>query len=204
MKIYGEECKKQAKVEKILRSLTPNFEHIVVGIEEAHDLSSMTIEKLSGTLQAHEQYMNEKKVEKPIEQALQSQVSIKDDQSGETSQKSGGSRGRGRRRSGYFYNKSRSGHNNNYGVGGNNQEKSNTNHQQNSRGHGRGRGRGRYDKSNVKCYSCHKHGHYSNECRYKDNTHRAQCVQEDDDDGDHALLMVTAVGEDTKLPHMVH
>ncbi|GAV74127.1 UBN2 domain-containing protein [Cephalotus follicularis] len=60
MKIYGEEHTEQAKVEKILRALTPRFGHVVVSIEEAHDLSAMTVDEVSGTLQAHEQRMNEK------------------------------------------------------------------------------------------------------------------------------------------------
>ncbi|GLT78984.1 hypothetical protein SLA2020_504990 [Shorea laevis] len=68
MKIYGEEYTEQTKVEKILRTLTPKFEHIVVAIEEAHDLSQMTVEELLGSLEAHEQRMNEKRTEKSIEQ----------------------------------------------------------------------------------------------------------------------------------------
>ena len=52
----------------------------MVAIEEVHDLSAMTVGELSGTLQAHEQRMNEKKIEKPIEQAFQSQVSTKEEQ----------------------------------------------------------------------------------------------------------------------------
>ncbi|XP_010269649.1 PREDICTED: uncharacterized protein LOC104606252 [Nelumbo nucifera] len=202
MKTYGEEYKEQAKVEKILWSLTSRFEHIVVALEEAHDLSSMTTKELSDTLQAHEQRMNEKQNEKPIEQALQAQVSIKGEQSGETSRKHSSSRGRGRGCGGHYYNnRSRGGYNNNYETRGsqnNDQEKSDSTHQQNTRGRGRGRGRGRYDKSNVECYSCHRHGHYSSLCRYKDNTQRAHYVQEDDDDdddGDHTLLMVTATSE---------
>ncbi|XP_068486664.1 uncharacterized protein [Phaseolus vulgaris] len=76
MKTNGETHSKQAKVEKILRSLTPRFEHVVVAIEEANDISKMTIWLLSGSLQAHEQRMNGNKIEKPIEQALQAQASI--------------------------------------------------------------------------------------------------------------------------------
>lgn len=37
----------------------------------------MTIEELLGSLKAHEHRMNEKSIEKPIEQAFQSQASIK-------------------------------------------------------------------------------------------------------------------------------
>ncbi|GKU86688.1 hypothetical protein SLEP1_g1181 [Rubroshorea leprosula] len=53
-KIYGEEYKEQGKMEKILRTLTPKFEHIVAAIEDAHDLSQMTVDELSGSLEAHE------------------------------------------------------------------------------------------------------------------------------------------------------
>ena len=43
MKTKGETHSKQAKVEKILRSLTPRFEHVVAAIEEANDISKMTV-----------------------------------------------------------------------------------------------------------------------------------------------------------------
>ena len=62
-------------MEKILRSLTLRFEH-VAAIEEANDISKMTVRLLSGSLRAHEQRMNNNKIEKPIEQALQAQASI--------------------------------------------------------------------------------------------------------------------------------
>jgi len=75
MKTNGETHSEQAKVEKILRSLTPRFEH-VVAMEEANDISKMTVRLLSGSLRAHEQRMNDNNIEKPIEQALQAQASI--------------------------------------------------------------------------------------------------------------------------------
>ena len=37
MKTNGETHSEQTKVEKILRSLTPRFEHVVSAIEEAND-----------------------------------------------------------------------------------------------------------------------------------------------------------------------
>ena len=66
MKAYGEKHKDHNIVEKILQTLTTRFEHVVVAIKKAHDLSAMTVDELSGTLQAHEQRMNEKNIEKPI------------------------------------------------------------------------------------------------------------------------------------------
>ncbi|GKV24501.1 hypothetical protein SLEP1_g34108 [Rubroshorea leprosula] len=98
--------------------------HIAAAIEEAHDLSQMTVEELSGSLEAHEQRMNEKRTEKSIEQAFQSQVSIKGDQGGETSQKHGDD----------------------------DQEKSNFGHRQNTRGRGCGCGRGRYKENDQKAH----------------------------------------------------
>jgi len=57
--------KEQANV--ILRSLTPKFEHVVAEIEEANDISKMTLRLLFGSLRAHEQQMNDNNIEKPIE-----------------------------------------------------------------------------------------------------------------------------------------
>ncbi|GLT56152.1 hypothetical protein SLA2020_292200 [Shorea laevis] len=151
----------------------------------------MTVEELSGSLEAHKQRMNEEWTEKPIEQAFQSQVSIKGDQGGETSQKHGGFCGRGQG-CGFYFNK---------GHSGDDREKSIFGQQHNARGRGRGHGcgRGRYDKSHVECYSCHKCGHYSSECRYKENDQKAHYVQKEDDSEDHALLMVTSANEASNL-----
>jgi len=44
--------------------------------QEANDISKMTVRLLSGSLRAHEQRMNENKIEKPIEQTLEAQASI--------------------------------------------------------------------------------------------------------------------------------
>jgi len=53
MNTNGETHSEQTKVEKILRSLTPKFEHVVAAIEDASDISTMTIRLLSGSLRAH-------------------------------------------------------------------------------------------------------------------------------------------------------
>ena len=47
-------------VEKILRSLSPKFEHIIVAIEESKDISTLSINQLTGSLQVPEQRLQKK------------------------------------------------------------------------------------------------------------------------------------------------
>jgi gag-polypeptide of LTR copia-type len=42
-------------VEKILRSLTDNFENVVCAIEDSKDLAKLTVDELASSLEAHEQ-----------------------------------------------------------------------------------------------------------------------------------------------------
>ena len=46
--------------EKALNTLPMKFDHVVAGIQEAKDLSTMTIEELQGQLTLHKQKINEK------------------------------------------------------------------------------------------------------------------------------------------------
>jgi hypothetical protein len=48
-------------VEKILRSLTDNFENVVCAIEESKDLAKLTVDELAGSLEAHEQCKRKKR-----------------------------------------------------------------------------------------------------------------------------------------------
>ncbi|XP_068471840.1 uncharacterized protein [Phaseolus vulgaris] len=167
--------RQQTKVEKILRSLAPIFEHVVAAIEEVNDISTMTVRLLSGSLRVHEQRMNDNKIEKPIEQALQAQASI-----GSFYHKHITSQGRGRGRGGSYSSKGRGGQNHGSAEQNNIGSKHNPSLNNSLRGeHGRGGGGGIYNKSNVECYKCHKHDHYANECRSKGDNHAANCAQED-------------------------
>ena len=62
-------------MEKILRSLTNNFENVVCVIEESKDLETFTVDELAGSLEAHEC----KEKEETLDQALQTKASIKDE-----------------------------------------------------------------------------------------------------------------------------
>ncbi|KAL5816417.1 hypothetical protein ACOSQ3_024795 [Xanthoceras sorbifolium] len=154
--------------EKILRSLDPKFDFIVVALEETKDLETMSVEELVGSLQAHEQKVTRRSDDRVLEQALQSKLSINEKryEQGGTSQQ-GRERGRGSRGRG---SEARS-----RGRGGRDTNRGGRGHQNYvPRGRGRG-GRGGYnnrpiiDKRNVQCYNCHKYGHYSNECRGNPN-----------------------------------
>lgn len=46
IKVYGEMLASRSVATKILRSLPPKFDHVVVSIEESKNLSSMTKEEL--------------------------------------------------------------------------------------------------------------------------------------------------------------
>nr|GEX40123.1 retrovirus-related Pol polyprotein from transposon TNT 1-94 [Tanacetum cinerariifolium] len=58
MRSYGEIISDEMVVAKVLRSLTPNFDHVVAAIEESKDLSKFSFDELMGSLQAHEARIN--------------------------------------------------------------------------------------------------------------------------------------------------
>lgn len=49
-------------VDKILRILMPQFDHIIVAIEESRDLEKMKVEELQNSLEAHEQRVAERRI----------------------------------------------------------------------------------------------------------------------------------------------
>ncbi|XP_074326948.1 uncharacterized protein LOC141664890 [Apium graveolens] len=96
MKRNGESLDDVRVMEKLLRSLTRKFDYVVTSIEESKDLSTISIDELAGSLQAHEQRMNQYDDASHLEKVLQSKVSIAD-----SSGSSDSVRGRGGFRGGY-------------------------------------------------------------------------------------------------------
>ncbi|KAJ1391337.1 hypothetical protein SESBI_36728 [Sesbania bispinosa] len=72
----GDERVKQVR----LQTLRDDFENIVCAIEESTDLSTLTVEELAGSLEAHEQRRKKKKGES-LEQILQAKATIKEENS---------------------------------------------------------------------------------------------------------------------------
>ncbi|CAL0304864.1 unnamed protein product [Lupinus luteus] len=73
MKQCGEEMSNATIVEKILRIVTPRFDNMVVAIEETGKVETMNVEELQGSLETHEQRLNERGPDKQSHQALQVQ-----------------------------------------------------------------------------------------------------------------------------------
>ena len=93
----GEMLPETRVVEKILRSLTDNFENVVCAIEESKDLAKFTVDELAGSLEAHKQC--KKKKEETLDQLLQTKALIKDEKvlySTNIQGRGRGSRGNGR------------------------------------------------------------------------------------------------------------
>ncbi|KAI3789477.1 hypothetical protein L2E82_02274 [Cichorium intybus] len=58
MRSYGEKITDESIVGKILRSLSPKYDHVVAAIEESKDLSTYSVDELMGSLQTHEVRIN--------------------------------------------------------------------------------------------------------------------------------------------------
>ena len=78
MKKNGEELKESRIVEKILRSLTEEFENLVDTIEETKDVDTMTVEELATSLTSFEQ-RRRKKQQQSMEEALQAKTRISEE-----------------------------------------------------------------------------------------------------------------------------
>ncbi|XP_072090655.1 uncharacterized protein [Arachis hypogaea] len=73
MRVYGEDMPDSKVVEKILRTMPMKYDHVVTTILESHDMDTMTIAELQGTMESHISRILEKS-EKSIEEALKSRL----------------------------------------------------------------------------------------------------------------------------------
>ena len=107
MKTHGERMDQLVIVEKILRSMTRQFDYVVAAIEESNDLNTMTIDELQSSLLVHEQRMQSHiREEQVLKVAFDDSAGRKDgDRNGGRGRGRGGFRGRGRGRDRQQYNK---------------------------------------------------------------------------------------------------
>ncbi|OIW03205.1 hypothetical protein TanjilG_21837 [Lupinus angustifolius] len=64
MRSCGKVLKEKSLVEKVLRTLTCKYDHIVVAIEESKNLEELKIEELQASLESHELRLKERNPEK--------------------------------------------------------------------------------------------------------------------------------------------
>lgn len=74
MKGCGETMTDRTIIEKVIRTLTSLFDHVIVATQEASDLFTMKLEDLVGSLEAHEMQIVERKGIQEAIQALQAQT----------------------------------------------------------------------------------------------------------------------------------
>ncbi|XP_006593150.1 uncharacterized protein [Glycine max] len=74
MNAYGDKQSDLGIIDKVLRTLTPRFDHIVVAVEQGQNLEEMKIEELQGILEAQEMRLNERNSQRSVEQAMQVQT----------------------------------------------------------------------------------------------------------------------------------
>ncbi|KAK2415336.1 hypothetical protein QL285_037825 [Trifolium repens] len=127
----GSNLEEQETVEKVLRTLTTRFDHIIVTIEETKDLSEVKLEDLQSTLEAHEMKHGEKDQGKEDEQALYAKFKKFQNKKNWQKNKNGKDCVEDKPES---------------SSGGGGKQKSNSK---------------KKDKSHIQCFKCSKFGHYA-------------------------------------------
>ncbi|KAK2394637.1 hypothetical protein QL285_056445 [Trifolium repens] len=166
MKACGETLSEQVIIEKVLRSLTPQFDYIVVAIEHSKDLSSMRIEELQSSLEAQELRLTERNSEREVEQQALKAASEKKYQKKSWSEA-----------------KNRS-------DGAQKPETSTSDKQKYQKG------KERFDKTKVRCYCCQKLGHFTADCRSNKERESEEANMARSFDDEHVLLMAYESDDD--------
>lgn len=150
MKGCGEKLDDQMIMEKILRSLSPRFDYIVCVIEESKNLEDLKIEELQGSLEAHEQMLNDRDTERSTNQALQAHSS----------------KGKGRGK--WSTDKGKGSHKTHSKNSKETQSETGESSGQHKNGVKSWKKEGKkFDKIKIKCFNCNKYGHFALECTHK-------------------------------------
>ncbi|XP_017420400.1 uncharacterized protein LOC108330427 [Vigna angularis] len=172
MKSCGDTVTDLMVIEKIMQSLPPTFDHIVVAIEESRDLEKLKIEELQSSLEAYEMRMRERNPIKREEQVLKVQHEEK-----KTTKKWKGKHGKGKWRKDRNKDDQNESSTEDEGKSEKNFEKK--------------------DKRNIECFNSHKYGHYTRECyaekeeQKKRHGKEAYAAQVESDSEEPIILMTT-------------
>nr|XP_012575456.1 uncharacterized protein LOC105853018 [Cicer arietinum] len=188
MRTNGESLIKVVIIEKILRTLTQRYNHIMVAIEESKDLDKMKVEDLQGSLEACELRVRER-----CAATSTSQVQVLQPQDNKKTNQCNMKHKKGKRKFKWYKkydsdeetgdSDDRSGSSRNQNISDNNNKNSN--------------GKKKFNKKGIQCYNCKKWGHFANECKSKNvqiEDDEAQMAA-DDSDSDDVLLMTTTNGD---------
>ena len=170
-------------VEKILRTLPRQFDHVVVAIEESKDLDTMQIEELQHSLEAHKMRTNRRISHQ--EHALHARSNYK-----------------GKGKGPWKGNKSNTTTKNQEQViaKGSKSSKGKTTCQTSQKSNSNNNKEWKFNKRKVKYYNCQKLGHYAKECwqgegaKNKPSNH-ANLAQVEGSDFELVLLMATISSE---------
>lgn len=140
MKLYSETLSNKAIMEKILRTLPSEFDHLVITIEETKDLNEVKIEELQGALEARKLKITGRKEEKDEEQALLARFKQEESKKEFWKTKKGKNQ--------YI-----------------DKEKHNDKPESSKSGGESSKNKGKkFDKKQVQCFNCDKYGYYASEC----------------------------------------
>ncbi|GAU44417.1 hypothetical protein TSUD_100640 [Trifolium subterraneum] len=175
MKACGEALSDRSKIEKVLRTLTEKFDHIVVAIEESKDLATMKIEELQASLEAHELRVKQRSSNKAVEQALQAKIQNKNYKG----------KDKWKKKKEEPENSSKNSKTQAVGSIKGNQNKKNP--------------KKKIDKKDIQCYNCQNYGHYARECNSKKvergDKDEAQFANGGGSDSNDSLLMAITNSE---------
>ncbi|OIW01880.1 hypothetical protein TanjilG_31062 [Lupinus angustifolius] len=189
----GETLIEQHVVEKILRTLHPKFEHVVVVIEEAKDLDNLTIDELQGSLEVHEQRFMERQIYRQSDHALSAQFKKKDGPGQNDKFRRDKTKWQGGRRI----------ETDNFKLGSNSQQRTNSNNQNNcfevfkaKKGNNQLGRMKKKDKSKIQCFNCRNWGHFASECKEKrviQTKEEEARLEKDEESEEEVLLMARSI-----------